>query len=336
MRAFAYIHILLSLITTGCSLSTITIEVMKPAKNQVDTQMVVLGVASRIDVNTVTVPVNLNGQAVSNYKKAVELAANGSVKSLSFDLNEIGRFEAVKVKSGALHVDSNPFEKPSNLDQICKAYRLDGVVALESFDAEVDIDTYTAFSSPVDRNEGTVRVPVFYNNQSVNLETLWTLYKCPTGERLHSKSISSQSVYQSESDNPYEAADQLPEGSMSLVEVAKQNASGFTKEISPYWSKEVRQFYIYGNDDLYRAGSYALDGYWEDATDIWYQLTNSTSERIAERAKYNMILASEVSGDYELAKEWAKKVIADYKNDNAVKYLEIIQRRMTEVERIDF
>ena len=293
-----------------------------------------LGIANRVVVDEVKVPVKLNGNALDNYRKAVKVATMQSIGYLADELEELGGFDAVEVKYGALELMKEWGEAPNNLPKICDIYRLDALVALESFAAEVDIDTYSALSSPVDRNEGTVRVPVFYSNQNVNLETMWKVYQCPTSEVLHAKLISSASSYQTESENPYEAAENLPEGKVSLIQVAKQNAHSFSKEIAPFWSKEVREFYLYGSDQLYRAGRYATDGYWEQASDIWFQLTNSISEKVAEKAKFNMILASEVAGDYDLALNWANEVISKYDNDMARKYLEILNRRKKEIDQI--
>lgn len=319
---------------SSCSVSTLTIEVLKPAYAPLDTSIISLGIANTVDVEEVKVPVKLNGNELNNYRKAVKVATMKSIGSLADELEELGGFDAVEVKYGALELVKEWGDSSSNLPEICEVYRLDALVALESFAAEVDIDTYTALSSPVDRNEGTVRVPVFYSNQNVNLETLWKVYQCPTSQVLHSKLISSASSYQTESENPYEAAENLPEGKVSLVQVAQQNAHSFSKEIAPFWSKEVREFYLYGSDQLYRAGRYATDGYWEHASEIWFQLTKSVSEKVAEKAKFNMILASEVAGDYDLALNWANEVITKYNSDMARKYRLILERRKKEVDQI--
>lgn len=324
-----------TLLLTSCATSVIPIEVMKPAKTAIDTSIVSIGVANRVNTQNVVVPAYYNGQEIGNYQSAVELAAEEAVKNLANDVNEIGKFKAVAMKYKALPLNAKSITVPTNLEAVCKAYRVQAVVALETFKAEVDVDSYTSYSAPVDVNEGTVRVPVFHNNQSIDLEVYWRFYTCVGTQILNEKSVSSSAYYATEDENPYDAMADLPDGKMSLTQVAIRNAGYYMMEISPYWSTVKRTMYLYGNDDLYRAGKNAYNGNWDWATDIWFELTKHPLKSVAKKATYNMALASEVAGDYDLAFTWLEKSITAYKDKKAIEYKAILEKRMKEIELLN-
>lgn len=335
MRITALSIVSLSLLLASCATSVIPIEVMKPAKTAIDTSIVSIGVANRVNTQNVVVPAYYNGEEIGNYQSAVELASEEAVKHLAKDLNEIGRFKAVAMKYKALPLNAKSIAVPTNLEAVCRAYRVQAVVALETFKAEVDVDSYTSYSAPVDVNQGTVRVPVFHNNQSVDLEVYWRLYTCEGARVLNEKSVASSSYYATEDENPYDAMAELPDGKMSLSQVAIRNAGFYMMEISPYWSTVKRTMYLYGNDDLYRAGKNAYNGDWDWATDIWFELTKHPLKSVAKKATYNMALASEVAGDYELAFSWLEKSITDYKDKRAMEYKAVLEKRMKEIELLN-
>ena len=75
---------------------------------------------------------------------------------------------------------------------------------------------------------------------------------------------------------------------------------------------------------------------WIAATSLWYHLADSQDKKLAEKASYNLIIASEVSNDLDLALEWAKLCRDQYGNLKAGDQIDRLQkeRRNRKFERV--
>ncbi len=322
----------------SCSTERITIEVMKPSYTQVDTSIVEIGLGTRVDFDKISVPTRINGNRANEFRKSVRLAGDVALETLQQELQETGRYAPYLIKYGALPLSVQlPPDKATtvSIDKVCKAYRLEGLIVLESYEAHIDSDGYATYSSPVDRNYGTVQVPVFHSSRSVDLNMFWRFYSCEDNKPFFEQDISTDYQYQTQSENPYESRSELPSSEVSLLSVSERGAKQLLPYISPFWVKETRSFYAYGTTQLVEAANLAREGYWSQATDIWFELTKDPRKSIAKKAVYNMILASEVAGDYELAKSWANTAIEEYKDNKAVNYLQLLNEREKELDQID-
>ncbi|MBK6994271.1 MAG: hypothetical protein IPH31_04870 [Lewinellaceae bacterium] len=59
------------------------------------------------------------------------------------------------------------------------------------------------------------------------------------------------------------------------------------------------------------------------------------NRKAAGRAAFNMAVASEVSGNLDLALEWATKSWNDYGNKKARNYINIIKARQNDARKVD-
>jgi len=109
----------------------------------------------------------------------------------------------------------------------------------------------------------------------------------------------------------------------------------YAARISPTWIWVSRHYFVKGNDDFKDAEYKVKARRWEDAAEIWKKYVNDPDMKIAGRACYNMALASEIFGKFDIALDWAQKAYADYHLRDAQRYIDILQNRIREAERLN-
>ncbi len=333
IRAIHIFGIILMLM--GCSTAKISIEVYQPAKAPVDSTITTIGLINRADFNQVVLPSRV-AHPEHLRGKYLEITEN-VLLALRIDFNEGERFSVWEIKRGAMpssgKINGSP-APPESLTRVCQVYRLQGVVALEGVDYYSNADYSITESPVVDRNQGPMSIPTFNGSQRFEAEFFWRMYDCE-GHVL-GEPITTRGVYaiQAQSEHPEGVTSSLISVEKGLIEAGYEASKNYAAQISPYWKEVERTFYLYGNSDLYYAGNLALGGDWDEATDIWYSLTESPSKALARKASYNMILASEVAGEFDLAKAWAEKCITQFEMKQAKAYLKLLNLREKEIKEL--
>ncbi len=73
---------------------------------------------------------------------------------------------------------------------------------------------------------------------------------------------------------------------------------------------------------------------WTEAEQIWRKSINYTDKKISGRATFNIALSQEINGNLRSSLEWAKKSYYSYGNKKARRYINTIQRRIADQERL--
>jgi hypothetical protein len=301
-----------------------------------------IALMNRVGLNYSNTKQYVNGRVVAQYNGITDIMVNESIAQMEIDLNANHFVDAFDTtlkyipKTGRFDRGGSRgklMTKPQIL-RACRDLGVDAIVMVDGYDAEVDSDSDVQYSTPVDRNYGTVRVPYFTGDQSVLMQMLFRTYLCENGGILDETSMANQVSISASGSTPYDVNVNMADANNILVQAARNLGIDYAQQLVPTWDTQNRIIYISGNDQLKEAYQLAKAGAWPEATDSWYLLATSNNEKIAKRASYNLILASEISGDLELAEEWARRCINKYKMDEAESYLEIIKKRKAEIEKL--
>ncbi len=76
-------------------------------------------------------------------------------------------------------------------------------------------------------------------------------------------------------------------------------------------------------------------GDWKGAMELWKKEALNSNTKIAWKANYNMALGCEQEGNLPVALEWAKKAYNIGHKSAAAQYVNIIQYRIEEKQRLD-
>jgi len=115
------------------------------------------------------------------------------------------------------------------------------------------------------------------------------------------------------------------------------NAAGvkYAFRIAPEWIWVTRTFYSKGgHSDMKKAGRLAKVNNWQEARKVWMGLLG-VERKIAGKAAYNIAVSYEYEGDLEQAKYWASKAYTEFGNKSARNYVNILQNRINDVNRLN-
>lgn len=328
----------------SCSSSRITIDVLELPVSEFSEPIERIAVINRVGVQYSNTKQYVNGRVVAQYNGITDIMVNESITQLVADLN-VNNF-VMATDTSLKYIPKNArFDRPgskklllskSRVQRVCQDLGVNALVTVDGYDAEVDTDSDVQYSTPVDRNYGTVRVPYFTGDQSVLMTMLYRTYICKQeGGVIEDETVlATQVSIASSGSTPYDVNVNLADANNILIQASRNLGADYAGQITPKWKTQSRTIFITGSDQLKDAYKLAKTGNWPSATDIWYLVASSNNEKIAKRASFNLILASEISGDYALAEEWANRCIDKYQMAEAEKYLILLIERKKEIEKL--
>ena len=197
------------------------------------------------------------------------------------------------------------------INSICRQYGADAVAALETFDSDCSgrlVIIKLGFRL-YDRVNNSITDQYLYNY------------------RLKWKRSHVRSTYQGISNSFNER--------VAINQASYQAGENYGKRIAPTNLTVKRSFFISGDATLATGSRKAQIGDWKGAAEIWEQVLNNPSPKIAGMAAYNLALASEMTGDLKQAQIWISRASAGYKNKEVIKYGLLINQRLIEQQKLE-
>jgi hypothetical protein len=103
--------------------------------------------------------------------------------------------------------------------------------------------------------------------------------------------------------------------------------------ISPKWQDENRKYYITGNKEIDTAIPLIKENKWEEAAEIWMKYSSVSSKSLRSKVEFNLALAAEMTGDIDLAIDWAFKSYKTKYSRIADLYLNYLNQRHSSLEK---
>jgi len=330
MKRVCYTLILVALMISGCSkYGYVSLNYPQPPEAYLPEDIHFIAVVNRSLV-----------EEEDEEDKVLEAIATSEVAGsdrLASDACIQGAFEAVKRMDGTDLIipekvrlyGTGTREMPELLNwdlvaKICEAERTDALLVLEAFDSNSDLLLSTAteqVSSII--STGTLK-STMPDQVNVNVVCYWRLYYPET------KSIIDQ--YQHSSYLTFHTNGGLPPPT-ALPEAAYEAGIAYIQRFLP-------GFYVVRRDLYKRTSGSAKhqfkSGYrsaevanWQEAIEIWDDLSTHRKRKTAGRACLNIAVANEVLGNTDQALDWAKKSY-EYHNDKLGRsYSKILLRRQS-------
>ncbi len=316
----------------GCSSTYYYADFIYPSEVYIPSKIYAVGIMNRGADATFAAPIYTDAIAFDYIGGLPKRVADKTMTELMGNISKLDRFKIVtipwivKPHNGSKFM-SDPFTN-AEIDSICNAYKVDGIIALEGVDLSIRTDGDVNVVSAVDQYGMNVRVPEFSSNQQVSYTVGWRFY-----DGLQLKPIDLyQETYQMQfkrvAYDPAEASKVIPED-MQIMDIAKQAAFDYQNRISPHFETGYRLYYR-GNTVAMGNISRELEarGDWKAAASAWTKLVNSEDVNEAYYANYNMAVASEMLGHPRVAKDWLEKAIAIKDRKQTQRYMDIIKKQI--------
>lgn len=337
---FAIITASMMFLNSCSSTSGVTMEVLVPADINIPQTIKKVAIVNRSLPAKGEGFVNflegfITGESIHGDKEA----SNNCVQGLYEELKASPRFTAVVVNYPQLK-GTGTREWPATLDwtmvdSVCKMYKSDALVTLETFDSDV------LFSSGKNlikesRNGKDTLVNEFFSDLKINVNAGWRVYDNITKKVIDEQSFTDEKAWLKKGATPDAVTKQLPDKRDAINAAGLNAGDRYGMRISPTWSNVYRSYYVRGKKEVGFKNAKKLVRLkkWDDAIIIWTNLAKSTDAKIAGRANYNLAVASEVNGDLDQALVYAKIARDTYFVRGATNYINILNRRIADQAKL--
>ncbi|MCF6366635.1 MAG: DUF6340 family protein [Bacteroidales bacterium] len=327
--------VLIAIILGSCKTKSLSVRILKPAEIFVPTKIKTLAVVNR------SLPTKGDGSRVVNViegllsgeeifadrygsEKCVAGVADGLLNSPRFTVTVPTGMDDIRGTGTAQFAEPLQWSK---VEQICNDYSADALVLLETFDSN------SSKKFRVNQRKETVDGKEnFYNEHIASIDIAvnsgWRIYY-PSEQKIIDQSIfTDHKGWDARGRSKSEAVRKLPKQSRTIEDAGYFAGKQYAHRISPTWIWVSRKYFVKGNDDFKDAKYKVQAKRWEDAAAIWKKYVNDVDIKIAGYACYNMALASEVLGEFDIALDWAQRAYSEYHLKTAREYISTIEQRI--------
>jgi hypothetical protein len=316
---------------------TLQLQVLQPAQIDIPAHIQKIGIINR------TVPAKddrvlnvLEGILTGESIGADRMGAEQAIAAVRQELMQSNRYE---VSVPAVAMDGNsPLSFKGPLDtktvrEICSQFHLDAIIVLELFDSDSRIQV-----APRTRetrvNGKPVMVTDFVANANLSVQSAWKFYDDSTGNIVDDNRFEHVSRFSGAGPDPDAARMALPSKRDAINQAAFQAGAVYGHRIAPYWTTVTRQYYKKGNEAMGEAAKFSKEGRWNEAVPIWQKETKNSDPVVAGKAYYNLAIACEREGNLTLALEYATTAWQQYKNKWARDYINVLNNRVYNRQRL--
>jgi len=125
-----------------------------------------------------------------------------------------------------------------------------------------------------------------------------------------------------------------------LKDATEYLAKKFGSKLAPSWMPVERMYYTSGNPTMQMAEKFALQNEWMKAVEIWNRESKNKNKKIVAKATFNMAIACEMEGKFDLAIDWLVQSYSALPKNNdehkasCQRYIHVLALRRKEVEKL--
>jgi len=332
---------LMMLISSCSSTSSVSMEVLFPAQITLPQTIKKVAVVNRSLPAKGEGFVNflegfISGESIRGDREG----SNNCIKGLVDKLNNSPRLGAVLVNYPQLKgTGTREWPMPIDwamVDSLCTMYKSDALIALETFDSDIHFE---AGKNMIKQkiNEKDTLIAEFYSDLKINVNAGWRIYDKINKKIIDEDNFIDEKGWQTKGATAKESLGKLPNKRDAINGAGVFAGDQFGMRISPTWANVYRSYYVKGKKEngFKNAKKFVKQKNWEQAVIIWTNLAKSVDTKIAGRAYYNLALASEMDGDLDKALTFAKKSNETYSTSFARSYINVINTRIMDQDKIN-
>jgi hypothetical protein len=274
----------------------------------------------------------VTGVAESMAQSALDsTAAVEAALVLSETLNESPWFQGLRIPTRVFYRDdASQFILPfpwSTVEGLATQDNADIVLSLEYIKIQPKTESYTYWDGYMSKHYGYL---------SMNVYAYWRVYY------LKNKKVVADYLYRDtllwdQSDfNKVSVGEQLPGFFSASKYCGYVTGIEFANRIAPTWMDERRLLYSTGSKDMRSATEFAQNSQWLDAAVIWQRIIQNpkSNPQLAAKAAFNMALANEMNGKFDVALEWLNKSKEFNHLPEQTWYIRILELRIRVMEKL--
>lgn len=339
---FSIIVILFSIIFYACSSTNLlTLSVVQPPPVYISSNVETIGIIDR------SMPSD-NDEAMDKIDKILTAegknldkdGAQQAILGLYDELNNCDQFTKAKIVDSLDLRSSGVGTMPSALskarvEEICLDNNLDALFTLSFYDTDAQID-YKAVPVEINGPMG-IKIAGIEHHATIftEIETGWRIYDNINKTMADKFLVNEQLISTGKGINPMKAAEAIIGRKAEVMQLSRRMGHQYALRVIPYSIRVSRDYYVRGTDSFEIGKRRAQTGNWDGAAELWSKEVNNPKPKIAGRACYNMAIINEINGNLVAAHEWAAKSYTDYNNKLALKYVNILKKRIRDNEQLE-
>ncbi len=184
----------------------------------------------------------------------------------------------------------------------------------------------------------------YYVSLDVNANLLWKMYD-ENGYILDVYLQKDSIFWYDYFNDSKKAVEAIPDFKDAVKTIARLTGQNYPLRIAPWWETVDREYFSAGHHLYQRANDLVKINNWNEAAKIWYHIYESENKKQKARAAYNLALSYEIRNDFQEAKAWAeisrnlfetlKSIqVSEIERKMAFKYFESLNERFAETEAL--
>jgi len=327
-----------SIMLLGCSsMNNLTMSVIEPAPVYVPKEIHRIGILNRSESTSNKTLDKIDKVFSAEGQNLDKLGAEEVIRGIKDEFEKDQNFEDVsvvtydKIENPGLGIFPNALDWDT-INSICTEHNIDALVTLSFYDTDAIIKYSTETVQKI--NAFGLKIPVIEHIASVNtiIKSGFRIYDNLDKEILDEIVFNDGTTTVGRGINPVNALQAITGRKQAVLEISNKVGHSYAQRTYPYKIRVTREYYVKGTNNFEIAKRRAQTGDWDGAAKLWEVETNNPKSKIAGRAYYNMAIISEINGDLDKAIDWASRAYTDFKDKNALRYLNILKYRVAQNE----
>jgi hypothetical protein len=215
----------------------------------------------------------------------------------------------------------------SIIDSIANQNNADIVISLEYMKLTPEIDSYSYWDGSLN---------AYYGYLTYNVYTYWRVYDTYTRKISAAHLFRDTLSWEKYDYISVKVGYQLP-GFFSAASYCGYAAGiDYARMIAPSWMDENRVYFAKGSKEMRKASEFVEENEWLDAASQWQEVLKiySSKPELCAKAAFNLALANEIMGNFDLATEWLNKSEEYYRIPEIKWYRKILDFRIRVMDKL--
>lgn len=325
--------LIIVILTFSACMQRVTVPVQRPAPVHLGSHIQKIAVIDRATPENDTLKVMdvLTGNIPSLNREASQNAVEGLVRTLERSPRYSVSRTAERLTTPAVRGNWPPPLSWNEAGSMAAKYDCDAILVLESFNSDFIITNgATTLPPKSDGGGGEIFRRRFMVEGVAGIKIGFRIYD------IQNQSIADEYMFNHNARVGVEgnalqmAAGGLVDHRQTVNDASFHSGRIYAERISPNWIRVNREFFKKGRGNReFKIGVRRASVHdWEGARESWHESVNARKRKTAGRSAYNLALMYEISGDIELAREWAQHSYTDYGIKKAREYVLKLERRI--------
>ena len=256
-------------------------------------------------------------------------------------LQNTQRFVAVRTTEtlkgtslGAKFPDPLPWD---TIESLCKKYKVDAIVSLESFDSNFIVTNGSKSGQEKNSQGETINVSRFFARGTASVDLGFRIYDPSDKSIVDEYHFSHNRDWNGSGNSINDAIQTLTNRGEAVKQVSYNSGVMYGRRITPAWYTVSRTYYrkCKRDPDLAEGARLMEVNDWNNAIQALEKAVNNGKTKTRGRAAHNLAVVYEILGNLDQAKSWAQSAYAKYGNKISKDYLYDLNRRMQDQEVLD-